>query len=80
MPPAIAASIFESGENRSESIDSERMTSRWEPALSFCSTTVSIGVSPIGTVTNATQAPFGEIVGARPIPSRLGSFPLSLDV
>ena len=78
-PPAIAASIFESGEKRSESIDFERITSRCEPALSFCSTTVSMSLWPIGTVTKATQAPFGEIVGARPIPSRRGSFPLSFE-
>ena len=79
LPPAIAASCFESGEKRSESIDLERITRRCEPALSFCSTTVSIADRPIGTVTKATQPPLGEIVGARPIPSRRGSFPLSFE-
>ena len=31
-----------------------------------------------GTVTNATQCPLGEIVGARPMPSRRGSLPVVL--
>ena len=77
LPPAIAPSFVESGEKRSESIDCERITSRCDPAWSFCSTTVSMSDPPAGTVTNATHCPLGEIVGARPMPSRRGSFPLS---
>jgi hypothetical protein len=39
---------------------------------------VSSRESPVGTVTKATHCPSGEIVGARPMPKRRGSFPLSL--
>ena len=78
LPAATAASFFESGEKRSESIALERITSRREPARSFCSTTVSMSEPPMRTVTYATQSPLGEIVGARPIPRRRGSFPRSV--
>ena len=78
MPAAIAASFPESGEKRSESIVRERSTSRCDPASSFCSTTVSIREAPAGTVMNATHFPSREIVGARPMPSRRGSLPLSV--
>ena len=74
----IAPSLPESGENRSESIVRERITSRCDPASSFCSTTVSSCDVAVGTVTNATHCPSGEIVGARPMPSRRGSLPRSV--
>jgi hypothetical protein len=77
MPLAIAASLAESGEKRSESTLLERRTSRWEPDLSFWSTIASFCDAPARIVTNATQRPSGEIVGARPTPSRRGSLPLS---
>ncbi len=78
MPPAIAPSLLESAEKRSESIDRESITSRCVPASSFCSTTASSSEPPDGTVTNATQRPSGEIVGARPMPSWRGFLPLSV--
>ena len=73
----VDASFDESGEKRSELIDSERITSRTEPAASFCSTTVSSRRLPLGTEIHATHLPFGAIVGARPVPSRRGSLPRS---
>ena len=54
------------------------MTSRCDPASSFCSTTVSMSEPEVGIVTNATHWPSGEIVGARPMPSRRGSLPASV--
>jgi hypothetical protein len=49
-----------------------------DPARSRCNTTVSRSAPAIRTVTNATHCPFGEIVGARPTPSRRGSLPRSV--
>ena len=67
----------ESGEKRSDSIEFALMTTRCEPESSFCSTTVSRS-APAGAVMNATHWPSRAIVGARPMPSRCGSLPLSL--